>query len=122
MKWKHVLGHNTSCTHCYTSTKRNPRKDNHITSEPAVLAYSDWFTELRAIDAISQKRVKRMCGGIEGAIRSDEGTWSDGDQTGVKESAIEIDIYSSSDSAEDGSVGFYQYDSRMWVSYLRLVP
>jgi len=92
-----VFGHDTSSTNRDTSTDGDIWAHGDISTKPAILANSDCTSKLRSFDAVTEKRVERMCGSEEGAARTNERASADGDYGGIEKCAVEVDVHTLAD-------------------------
>lgn len=98
MESRDIFSYHTSSTNSHTSADCDIWAHGNITTKPAILTNGDCTSQLRPFDTISKERIERVCSGKEGTARADESARSYRDQTGIEESAVEVDIYSFADS------------------------
>jgi hypothetical protein len=72
------------------------------------------------LDSIAKERVEGMGSGIKAAIRTNEGTSADSDQTGIEKGAVEVDIDALTEP------GDYEYRGMLvlgtLLAYLMFIP
>jgi hypothetical protein len=121
VKRRYVFSHNTSSTNSNTSTNSDSGEDGDIASQPTILANCDGLAQFRAFDAIAEEGIKRVRGGIKRTVWTYKSAGADGDQAGIKEGAVEVDVDAFTKSRGKG-VNEYADDSRLCWDYLRFVP
>lgn len=87
-----IFGHDTSGTHDDSLANSHSRKDNTISSKPAVLANGDWLTAFGAFGSIANGGIYRMGARVEGTIWTDKSASPNGYQACIDPSTAAIDI------------------------------
>ena len=118
MEVGNIFSHNTSGPNSHTPPNSYTWKHYNITTEPAILADSDWLSEFRAFNAVAKERIKWMSTAVEGAVRTNESTSSDRYDASVKEHGVEVDVDT---FANPTNMSIIQSHG-VWRVYLRLVP
>lgn len=72
------------------TTNRHAGQDDDVAAEPAVFADVDFLAGLGPGHAVAQRRVERVCAGVEAAVGPDEGARPDRCQARVDEDAVEV--------------------------------
>lgn len=114
-----VFSHNTSSPNSHAPPYSDTWKHYNITAEPAILADTDWLSEFRTFDAIAKERIKWMSTAVEGAVRANESTSSDGYDASVKEHGVEVDVDT---FANPTRISIIEEGYGLCHVYLRLVP
>lgn len=92
MEIRNVLSHNTASPDSATSPNGDSGKHNDVTPKPAIFANFDFFAQFGPFGAVAEERIKWMSSAIEGAVGSDEGAITDGDQARIQKSSVKIDV------------------------------
>ncbi|PKX98670.1 uncharacterized protein P174DRAFT_437087 [Aspergillus novofumigatus IBT 16806] len=60
MESRNILSYYTARPNRRSLPNRNPREDDHVSGQPAILADMDFFSQLRALSSIAHSGVQRM--------------------------------------------------------------
>lgn len=112
MESRDIFGHHTSSANRHASTDGDTWTDCYISTKPAIFANCDGTSEFRSVDSISEKGIERVGSSEEGTAWTDESAGSYGDDGGIEECAVEVDVNSFADS---GSMSTWQGKAMLWT-------